>query len=82
MKVMFDLSAFSDLVERQALEDRMASGKRVIAYASFTFLEELASLRKKDERLHPAAQLLHRGRDSKPETKSVACCFMRIQEDT
>ena len=50
MKVMFDLSAFSDLVERQALDHRVATGKRAITYASFTFLEELAALRKKDER--------------------------------
>lgn len=49
MKVMFDLSTFSDMVERQALDNRMASGTRAIAYASFTFLEELAPLRKKDE---------------------------------
>ena len=49
MKVMIDLSAFSDLVERQRFDAAKAPGARAIAYASFTFLEELASLRKIDE---------------------------------
>ena len=51
MKVMYDLSAFSDMVESHAL-DRLTSGRRAIAYASFSFLEELAPLRKQEDQFN------------------------------
>ena len=47
--VMFDLDAFSHAVQdNESVPQKLTSGTRVLAYASFAFLEEIAAIRKAD----------------------------------
>ena len=47
--VMFDLDAVSHAVQcNESLPLTLTSGTRVLAYASFAFLEEIAAIRKAD----------------------------------